>query len=466
MRTLSAVVLSLCLLLGGLVGSAVAQDAAPAPAAPPVPATPVVAAAPVAPAAHCDSGDTAWMLISAALVLMMTPGLAFFYGGLVRRKNVLSVLMQCFMCMGLVTIIWVVCGFSMAFGHDTAGGFIGSPTQYFMLHGLSFSKPWTGLSISEQLFMAFQCMFAVITPGLIIGAFAERMKFAAFTLFTAAWLLLVYCPVAHWVWGGGTGFFGLGAGGALDFAGGTVIHINAGVAALVATLLLGKRLGYADGKISPPHNLPFAVLGAGLLWFGWFGFNGGSAGGATDQAVRALVVTQIAAATAGFAWSAIEWFRNGRPTVLGIITGAVAGLVAITPASGYVDPGGAMVIGIGASVISFIFVAFLKPRFGYDDSLDVFGVHGMSGIWGAIATGIFAVAGYGVNSAGGLLAGNPIQVLVQSKAVLYTVVYSAVMSLVILKVVDAVVGLRATEHAERVGLDLTDHAEAAYTIIE
>ncbi|MEX2215844.1 MAG: ammonium transporter [Phycisphaeraceae bacterium] len=416
-----------------------------------------------------DKADTAWMLMASALVLFMTPGLAFFYGGLVRRKNVLSVLMQCFMCMGLVTVIWVFFGFSLAFGGDTAGGFIGDPGQYFLLNGVGFGTTmkvagtWT--TVPGQLFAAFQCMFAIITPALILGAFAERMKFSAFTLFIAFWLIVVYCPVAHWVWGGAEGFFGLGKDGALDFAGGTVIHVNAGVAALVAVLVMGKRQGYPT-RISPPHNLPFAVLGAGMLWFGWFGFNAGSAGGAGEGAVRAFAVTHIAAATAGFAWSLIEWMRNGRPTVLGIITGAVAGLVAITPASGYVDAGGALCIGLGACIFSFIFVAVLKEKFGYDDSLDVFGVHGIAGLWGAIATGIFAVEGFGIDGKGGLLTGNIAQLGVQFKALLYTVVWSAFASFVLLKFVDMLVGLRPTEHDERVGLDLTDHAETAYTLVE
>ncbi|MBI1374661.1 MAG: ammonium transporter [Phycisphaera sp.] len=412
-----------------------------------------------------DKADTAWMLTSSALVLLMTPGLAFFYGGLVRRKNVLSVLMQCFMCMCLMTLLWVVVGFSLAFGADTAGGLVGDPMTYFMLKGVEFDKAWPGLTISGQLFMVFQCMFAVITPALILGAFAERFRFGPFCVFMAAWLLLVYCPVAHWVWGGAGGFFGLGGDGALDFAGGTVVHINAGIAAFVAALLLGKRQGFPS-KISPPHNLPFAVLGAGLLWFGWFGFNAGSAGAATDQAVRAFVVTHVATAAAGFAWSMIEWFHNGKPTCLGMITGAVAGLVAITPASGFVDPGGAICIGIGASVLSFIAVAFFKPKFGYDDSLDVFGVHGISGIWGAIATGIWAIKGYGVDKAGGLLEGNSVQVMLQLKAVAFTLVWSGVLSFVLLKIVDATMGLRAAEHDERVGMDLTDHAEHAYTMVD
>jgi Amt family ammonium transporter len=413
-----------------------------------------------------NAADTAWMLVSAALVCLMTPGLAFFYGGLVRRKNVLSILMQCFMCMGLVTVLWMVVGFSLAFGENTLGGFIGSPLTYFMLKGLSFTEVWSGLTISQQLFMIFQCMFAIITPALIIGAFAERMKFSAFTLFTTIWLLVIYCPVAHWVWGGAEGIFALGGDGALDFAGGTVIHINAGIAALVACLVLGKRLGFAEGKISPPHNLPIAVLGAALLWFGWFGFNGGSAGAASDQAVRALVVTHIATAAAALAWAVIEWIRNGKPTVLGIITGAVAGLVGITPGAGFVDPIGALLIGLGATIVAYFFVAVVKHKLGYDDSLDVFGVHGMAGIWGAIATGIFAVKGYGIEEAGGLLEGNVAQLVIQLKAVVYTLIYSGIGTFVILKLIDVTMGLRSSERSERIGLDLTDHSENAYTILE
>jgi Amt family ammonium transporter len=455
-------------LLALLPMTAMAQEATPE--GPTAVAADVVTAVDDA-AGVIDKGDTAWMLMASALVLLMTPGLAFFYGGLVRRKNVLSVLMQCFMCMGLVTVLWAVVGFSLAFGSDTLGGFIGNPTDFLFLRGLEFDKPWPGLTISGQLFMIFQCMFAVITPALIIGAFAERMKFSAFCAFTTAWVLLVYCPVAHWVWGGAEGFFGLGADGALDFAGGTVIHVNAGIAALVACILLGRRQGYPDG-ISPPHQLPFAVLGAGLLWFGWFGFNAGSAGAATDQAVRAFVVTHIATAAAALTWACIEWVmptingHGGKPTVLGTITGAVAGLVAITPASGFVGPMGAIGVGFGASVLSYIFVAKVKPIAGYDDSLDVFGVHGVSGVWGAIAAGIWAVPGYGVDGAGGLLAGNPVQVLIQLKAIVYTIIYSGVMSLVLLKLVDVIFGLRAASHEERVGLDLTEHAEVAYTLLD
>lgn len=445
-----------------------AATAAPAPAA---------EAAPAPPAPGTTNGDQAWMLTCCALVLLMTPGLAFFYGGLVGRKNILSVLMQCFLCMGVVTILWVVVGFSLAFSADDASfaGFVGNPMTHFMLKDISFTDVWQPVptyntAISEQTFMTFQMMFAIITPGLIVGAFAERMKFIAFMVFLPLWCLLVYCPVAHWVWYGPTGFFGLGSFnegavsvGALDFAGGTVVHINAGIAALVCCIVLGPRRGYPK-QMTAPHNLPFAVLGAGLLWFGWFGFNGGSGLYAGDQAVRAFVTTQVAAATAGVCWSIIELIRNGKPTALGMITGAVAGLVAITPAAGFVDVSSALVIGAVATVVSYIFVAFVKPALGYDDSLDVFGVHGMAGIWGAIATGIFAIKGFGYETNGGLIEGNSYQVVLQAKAVLYTLVYSGVVSFILLKIIDFTVGLRCTEDAEKMGLDLSDHAETAYTI--
>ena len=415
-----------------------------------------------------DKGDTAWMLTSSALVLLMTPGLAFFYGGLVRRKNVLSVLMQCFMCMCLMTILWVVVGYSLAFGGDALGGVIGD-LRYAFLRGVEHDQlvpadhSLAGLQIPHSLVMIFQGMFAIITPALILGAFAERVKFGGFCLFMGLWLLLVYAPVCHWVWGGSEGFFGLGKDGALDFAGGTVVHINAGIAALVSALVLGKRQGY-PGRISPPHNLPFAVLGAGLLWFGWFGFNAGSAGAADGAAVNAFVVTHVATAAAGLTWCIIEWIRNGKPTVLGMITGAVAGLVAITPAAGAVSAMGSIAVGAGAGIFSYIAVAVVKEKLGYDDSLDVWGVHGIAGIWGAIAAGIFAVEK--IAGTKGLIEGNGMQVLIQLKAVAFTLVWSGVISFILLKVVDMAVGIKADEHEERVGLDLTEHAEHAYTLVE
>lgn len=444
-------------------------------AAPAVPATETTAVE-VAEAvieSTINNADQAWVLTSAALVLLMSPGLAFFYGGLVGRKNVLSVLMQCFMSMCLITLIWTICGYSIAFsGDEVGGGFAGNPLTHFMLSGVSESEANGGTgTISEQTFMVFQMMFAIITPALIVGAFAERMKFPAFLIFSALWSLIVYAPVAHWVWFGPTHpIFGLGAFaedltpiGALDFAGGTVVHINAGVAALVACIVIGPRRGY-PAQITPPHNLPFAVLGAGLLWFGWFGFNGGSALGAGDQAVRAFVTTQIAAAAAGFTWAVIEMIRNGKATALGMITGCVAGLVAITPAAGFVSPGSAMAIGAGGTIVSYIFVAYVKPALKYDDSLDVFGVHGMAGVWGAIATGIFALEGFGVDKAGGLIYGNSAQVYLQAKAVVITIIYSGVVSYILLKLIDFTIGLRCTEDSEKMGLDLSDHAETAYTV--
>ena len=452
-----------------------------------------VAAAPAADAAPPPStlvpADQAWLLTSSALVLFMTPGLAFFYGGLVGRKNVLSILMQCFMCMALVSLIWVSVGYSLAFSganpstaiegapaDEIFGGFAGNPMKHFMLNGVAFDQSFepvkdVKLGISQQLFMVFQMMFAIITPALIIGAFAERMKFLAFLVFIGLWSLIVYTPICHWVWYGPTHpLFGLGSFdpqnnpvGALDFAGGTVVHINAGIAALVCCLVIGPRRGFPK-QIMPPHNLPFAVLGAGILWFGWFGFNGGSAFGATPQAVRAFVTTQVAAATAGLLWSLIEIIRNGKPTVLGMITGAVAGLVGITPAAGFVEVWAAIVIGAGATVISYIFVAFVKPALKYDDSLDVFGVHGMAGIWGAMATGVFAIPNFGVDLKGGAFYGNSAQVMLQLKAVVVTIVYSGVVSFILLKLIDFTIGLRPTEDGEKMGLDLSDHAETAYTV--
>ena len=421
----------------------------------------VVAAAEVTPAAKVDTGDTAWLLTSAALVLLMTPALAFFYGGLVRRKNVLSILMQCFMLMCLITVQWVLFGYSLAFGPDIKG-IIGS-LGWFGLKGVGLEPyPAYAATVPHQAFMIFQAMFAIITPGLICGAFAERMKFSTFCIFTLLWATIVYDPVCHWVWGVG-GF--LRADGALDFAGGTVVHINAGVAALACALVLGKRKGYPD-KISPPHNLPFAVLGAGLLWFGWFGFNGGSALGSGSLATNAFVVTHVAAATAGLTWALLDWIFNSRSTVLGIITGAVGGLVAITPASGFVNVVGALWIGIGVSVFCYMAVAILKVKFGYDDSLDAFGVHGIGGMWGALATGLWATKMVNPAGANGLFYGNPAQFFIQFKAVAITIVYSFVMTFVILKALNAVMGVRASEQDERIGLDLTQHREAGYTVLD
>ncbi len=420
-------------------------------------------------ATQADTGDTAWVLISAALVMLMTPGLAFFYGGLVRRKNMLSVLMQCFMILCLISLQWVLCGYSLAFGPDVGGRGIIGGLDWLGLRGVGAQPNATYAgTVPHSAFMVFQMMFAVITPALIIGAFAERMRFSAFCVFSLLWATLVYDPLAHWVWGQG-GFMGLlGGWGALDFAGGTVVHINAGASALAAALVLRKRQGYPN-MISPPHNLPLAVLGAAMLWFGWFGFNAGSALGASGLASGAFVATHIAGATAGLVWAAMDWFFHKRPTTLGVITGAVAGLVAVTPAAGFVTPIGAVLIGIGAAAFPWLAVTFLKPRMGYDDSLDAFGVHGIGGIWGAIATGLFACAS--VNPAvnrNGLFYGpdGAAQLLTQLKAVGISAAFSFVACLILLKVVDAVIGLRVSEHEERVGLDLTQHKEVAYTIID
>jgi Amt family ammonium transporter len=360
-----------------------------------------------------------------------------------------------------VTLQWVVFGYSLSFGPDIKG-LIGN-LDWAMLKnvGLEPNADYAG-TIPHQAFMIFQMMFAVITPALIIGAFAERMKFAAFVVFMLLWSTIVYDPVCHWVWGIG-GF--IRKMGALDFAGGTVVHINAGVAALVAALVLGRRLGYPN-KLSPPHNLPFAVMGAALLWFGWYGFNAGSALGANGLAANAFVVTHVATAVAGLAWAIMDVVFNRRMTVLGLISGAVAGLVAITPAAGFVTVGGAIGIGLGAGVICYLFVSFVKEKLGYDDALDAFGVHCVGGIWGALATGLWATTT--VNSAGanGLFYGNPAQFVIQLKAVAITVAYSGVVSFVLLKLVDLVIGLRAKEQSERIGLDLTDHRETGYTMLD
>ncbi len=419
------------------------------------------AVTPAAAPAAVDSGDTAWILISASMVLLMTPALAFFYGGLVRKKNILSVLMQCFMLMCLITIQWVLFGYSLSFGPDIKG-LIGG-LQWMGLRGVGLDpNPDYAATIPHQLFMIYQCMFAIITPGLILGAFAERMKFSTFCVFSLLWATLVYNPVAHWVWGVG-GF--LRMSGALDFAGGTVVHINAGIAALACALFLGRRKGFPE-KMSPPHNLPFAVLGAGVLWFGWFGFNAGSALGSGSRAANAFVVTHVAAAAAGLAWALLDWVFNDHPTMLGMITGAVGGLVAITPAAGFVTPLGAIGIGVGCSIICYISVTFVKVKLGYDDALDAFGVHGVGGIWGALATGLWATKAVNAAGSDGLFYGNPALLWIQAKAVLITIVYSFVVTFVLLKVLDLIMGLRVSEQEERIGLDLTEHREAAYTLLD
>jgi ammonium transporter, Amt family len=409
--------------------------------------------------AGIDKADTAWMLISTALVLLMTPGLAFFYGGLVRRKNVLSIMMQCFMLVGVISIQWVLFGYSLAFGPDH-WGIIGG-LSWAGLHGVGLApNPDYAATIPQQLFVAFQMMFAIITPALIVGAFAERMKFSAFLLFSVLWATIVYDPVAHWVWGVGGILHRLGA---LDFAGGTVVHINAGMAALAAALIIGRRKGYPE--ISPPHNLPFAILGAALLWFGWFGFNAGSALSSGALAVAAFFATHLAAAAAATAWAVLEWIIGKRPTALGIISGAVAGLVAITPAAGYVTPLGALAIGAIAGLVCYVSVVVVKAKLGYDDTLDAFGVHGVGGMLGALLTGVWATKVVNPAGANGLFHGDAKQLLLQFIALVGVAVYSFALSWGLLKLVDKFVGLRVRSDHENIGLDLTQHSESAYTLV-
>ncbi|MCR4281772.1 MAG: ammonium transporter [Bauldia sp.] len=393
------------------------------------------------------------MLTSTALVLLMTiPGLALFYGGMVRKKNVLATVMQSFAITCLVTVIWAVAGYSLAF---TDGGsmqsYLGGLSR-FMLNGME-KDSLTG-TIPESVFMTFQMTFAIITPALIAGAFADRMKFSALLWFIGLWSLIVYSPIAHWVWGGG--FVGPNGWGVLDFAGGTVVHINAGVSGLVCALVLGKRLGVGHDNMAP-HNLVYSVIGASLLWVGWFGFNAGSAVASNGAAGMAMAVTQIATAAAALAWMFGEWIARGKPSVLGIVSGAVAGLVAITPASGFVAPTGALVIGLAAGLVCLWAVVWLKPTLGYDDSLDAFGVHAVGGIVGALLTGVFAKEAIGGTP--GLLEGNPGQVVTQAYGILATVVWSGVASFVILKVIDVVIGLRVTREVEIEGLDINLHGE-------
>jgi ammonium transporter, Amt family len=404
-----------------------------------------------------DTGDTAWILTCSALVLMMTaPGLALFYGGLVRSKNALATIMQSFILMALISVQWVLWGYTLAFGPDV-GGVVGG-LDWLGLVGVGGAPSDYAPTIPHQAFMVFQGMFAIITPALITGAFAERMKFSAFLLFSVLWATFVYDPLAHWVWGGGW----IGAMGALDFAGGTVVHISSGVSALAAILVMGKRLGYPQEPM-PPHNLPFTVIGAALLWVGWFGFNAGSALTAGALATTAFVTTNTAAAAAALSWMFTEWAVRGKPTVLGAASGAVAGLVAITPAAGFVDPLSSLVIGIAGGAVCFT-ACNLKARFGYDDSLDVVGIHGVGGMTGALLTGVFASTAVNAGGADGLLFGNPGQFVTQLIATVATLVYCFVVTLILLKIVDALVGLRAVEEDEQVGLDLSQHGENAYML--
>jgi len=422
-----------------------------------------------------DSGDTAWMIVATAFVLLMSiPGLALFYGGLVRRKNVLNVFMQVFILVAIISVEWVVIGYSNAFGSNSIealkpyiGGFdwaflnninIGDLSPYFISHSQLAADGSSVGTIPHIIFIMFQGMFAVITPALIIGAFAERINFKGFVVFSVLWALFVYNPIAHWVWSGDGWLFKLGA---LDFAGGTVVHINAGIAAIVTAVMLGKRRDY-KGHAIPAHNITYVVMGAGLLWVGWFGFNAGSGLAADGLAANALMVTHIAAAAAAITWALLDWFLDKRPTVVGISTGAVAGLVAITPAAGFVGVVGALIIGVAVSLICFFMVAYVKPKLGYDDSLDAFGVHGIGGIIGAILTGILATPA--IQSAySGAAYGNLHQLWIQLLAVGVTIVYSGIGTFILFKITEKLIGIRATDKQEAAGLDETQHGETAYT---
>lgn len=412
-----------------------------------------------------DSGHTAWMIVATLLVFMMTiPGIALFYGGLVRQKNMLSLVMQSLAIAGVVSILWVVFGYSLAFGTGYEGsGFFKYGIGGFdkvMLNGIGLDT-LTATGIPEMLFVMFKCMFALITPALILGAFAERVRFAGFLCFTVLWSILVYMPMAHWVWGGGF----LMEMGAVDFAGGTVVHVNAGVAALVMALMVGRRKDYRAGRPITPHNIPFVFLGTALLWLGWFGFNAGSGLAADGLAANAFLVTHIATCMAAVTWAAIDWVVNKKCTTVGACTGAVAGLVAITPAAGSVDLVGALFIGLITSAVCFWMVAVVKPKFGYDDALDAFGVHGVGGIIGSVLTGVFAtqfVTGEG--GVQGALYGDWNQLWIQIAATVISMVFSAVMTFVLFKVVDKLVGIRVDKRVEEEGLDIYEHGESAYDL--
>ncbi|TAJ24547.1 MAG: ammonium transporter, partial [Nitrospirae bacterium] len=401
-----------------------------------------------------DTGDTAWVLASSALVLLMiVPGLALFYGGLVRSKNVLATIAQSFVILCMISLLWVVVGYSLAFGPDKWG--ITGGLEWVGLKGVTMDPhPTYGPTIPHQAFMVFQLMFAAITPALITGAFAERMKFSALLLFAVFWSVLVYGPLAHWLWGGGW----LAKMGALDFAGGAVVHISSGTAALVCALVLGKRQGYGTDYMAP-HNLPLTLLGTGLLWFGWFGFNAGSALGANGTAVGAFIATHTAAAAAALTWMLVEWFHRGSPTVLGIASGAVAGLATVTPGAGYVGPFSALLIGLAAGGVCYVAVVRWKGKLGYDDSLDVVGIHGVGGVMGILATGLLASKAVNPAGADGLFFGHPAFFGVQALTVVATVLYSSIATYVILKLVDRMVGLRVSAAEEAMGLDLSQHDE-------
>ncbi|NLT02681.1 MAG: ammonium transporter [Bacteroidales bacterium] len=424
-----------------------------------------------------DAGDTAWMLVATALVFLMTlPGLALFYGGLVRRKNVLNVLMQCLVIAAVIAFEWVAVGYSLAFGSSDSwlAPFIGDldwaflkgiqPSDLspaFISHSQLTADGTSVGTIPHLLFIAFQGMFAIITPALIIGAFSERIKFKGFLLFSVLWALFIYNPIAHWVWSGDGWLFKMGA---LDFAGGTVVHINAGIAAIVTAVMLGKRRDY-KGHAIPPHNIPHVFIGAALLWFGWFGFNAGSGLAADGLAANAFLVTHLSAAMAALTWALLDWLHGGKPTVVGVCTGAVAGLVAITPAAGFVGVSGALIIGVVVSVVCFLMVAFVKPKLGYDDSLDAFGVHGIGGIIGALLTGVLATSLIQPDYSG-VVEGNWHQLGVQAIATLATLLFSGAGTALLFKLSDVLVGVRAGVTEEAVGLDETQHGETAYTAFD
>jgi Amt family ammonium transporter len=409
------------------------------------------------PVQKIDTGDTAWMLVSTALVMLMTPGLALFYGGMVRRKNVLGTVMQSFVALGVISIQWVLFGYSLAFGPDI-GHVIGG-LQWAGLRGVGLEpNPDYAATVPHQLFMIFQMMFAVITPALITGAFAERFKFKTYLVFIVLWSTFVYAPIAHWVWGTGGWIHNLGA---LDFAGGLVVHISSGVSALVAAMIIGKRRGHS-GELMPPHNLTLTLLGAALLWFGWFGFNGGSALSSGAIATSAFVATHLAAAAATLSWLFIEWWHRGKPTVLGAASGAVAGLVAITPASGFVGPMSAIVIGLLAGMICY-FAVGMKTKLGYDDSLDAVGVHGVGGTLGALATGLFASKAINAAGSNGLFFGNASLLGTQAVSVGAAILYSFAVTWIILKILDATMGVRVKDVEEMEGLDLSQHGETGYS---
>jgi Amt family ammonium transporter len=405
-----------------------------------------------------NAGDTAWVLVSAALVMLMTPGLAFFYGGMVRRKNVLGILMQCFACLSIISLLWVLYGYSLAFSKGNAffGGF-----DALLLKGVG-AEPNAdyAATIPQSAFAIFQMMFAIITPAVLLGSIAERVKFSSFVVFIVLWTTIVYLPICHMAWGVGGLFRNMGI---LDFAGGTVVEINSGIAGLISALYLGKRIGINKPSL---HNIPFVILGGALLWFGWFGFNAGSALACNSIAVNAFLTTNTAAAAAALSWAIIEWFLSGKPTMFGTITGAIAGLVAVTPAAGFIDAGAAILLGILAGALSFFAVGVMKQHFGYDDSLDVFGVHGVCGFLGMLFTGLFAQKAVNAAGADGVFFGNPGLFLIQLKAALITIIWCATGTVVVCFVVDKLFGLRVSQEEEVMGLDLTQHHERAYTIIE